>query len=587
MSKLKGCASLGASLLHVWWMAFLFHICLGIGRGVPNSAPVIIDDIAKDLQTTTAVVGMLLASYTVPFGISGPIVSYALNVVGCRPVIMMGGVVLSAGIFIMAFARHIAFIWIGYSLLGGIGGSAIYTASTATIRQYYSDRHYALANGAAITGVSMSVFVFSPVLRVLASYYGWRGALVIASAISLNTVVIGALIKPEVIRKRRPVVSDDCKVSNLNHDNDDDVKNGTHELLLRKTFSDQQPTSCMESSETKDLGSSVGAAENRSESSDTKECYPSSTGIPAHGDDRLCDSDEDIDENKELVEEGLVVLDRHVDVKSGVSMTKDNRCSRSSVSGEDNLSSCQDCTGSQTGVNDIPNEYHNLENAKVVRSTFRISKLCKFSAKPISRTTSICHAALLVAIFFLSGTYMTCSIFLAPAGTHGGLSPMQAATLLSAVGISQAVGRFSNGIIVMKGYVKTTHLYIGAQILMASSSLVLGLLIRVYAVAVLASLTLGVSAGTIVSLNIVMQRVIDDCANSISLGWLLLVEGFGGLFGSLALGYLKDVTGSFLLTFVLAAVFSSLSAALSVFILILKRREAMTLKRGKSRTKAI
>ncbi|XP_041454875.1 monocarboxylate transporter 13-like isoform X2 [Lytechinus variegatus] len=570
----------------LWWVAMAFFICT-MFSGVHTSLSVFIDDVSIDLHMTTAVIGITLATYVVPFGISGPIVSYALNVVGCRPVIMMGGVVLSAGIFIMAFARHIAFIWIGYSLLGGIGGSAIYTASTATIRQYYSDRHYALANGAAITGVSMSVFVFSPVLRVLASYYGWRGALVIASAISLNTVVIGALIKPEVIRKRRPVVSDDCKVSNLNHDNDeDDVKNGTHELLLRKTFSDQQPTSCLESSETKDLGSSVGAAENRSESSDTEECYPSSTGIPAHGDDRLCDSDKDIDENKELVE-GLVVLDRHVDVKSGISMTKDNICSRSNVSGEDNLSSCQDCTGSQTGVNDIPNEYHNLENAKVVRSTFRISNLCKFSAKPISRTTSICHAALLVAIFFLSGTYMTCSIFLAPAGTHGGLSPMQAATLLSAVGISQAVGRFSNGIIVMKGYVKTTHLYIGAQILMASSSLVLGLLIRVYAVAVLASLTLGVSAGTIVSLNIVMQRVIDDCANSISLGWLLLVEGFGGLFGSLALGYLKDVTGSFLLTFVLAAVFSSLSAALSVFILILKRREATTLKKGKPRTKAI
>ncbi|XP_054748408.2 monocarboxylate transporter 13-like [Lytechinus pictus] len=574
----------------LWRVATAFFICT-LFSGVHTCLQVFIDDVAVHLRTTTAVIGMTLAMFVVPFGISGPIMSYALNVVGCRPVIMIGGVLLSAGIFTMAFARHIAFIGIGYSLLGGIGGSAIYTASTATIRQYYSDRHYALANGAAITGVSVSVFVFSPVLRVLASFYGWRGALVIASAISLNTVVIGALIKPEVIRKRRPVVSDDCKVSDLNHvnhDNDeDDVKNGTHELLLRQPFSDQQPTSCLESSKTKDhRGSSVGAAENRSESSDNEERYPSSTGNPAHGDDCRCDSDEDIDENKELVE-GLVVLDNHVDVKSGVSMTKDNRCSRSNVSGEDNLSSCQDCTGSQTGVNDIPNEYHNLENAKVVRSTFRISNLCKFSAKPISRTTSICHAALLVAIFFSSGTYMTCSIFLATAGTHGGLSPMQAATLLSAFGISQAVGRFSNGIIVMKGYVKTTHLYIGAQILVASSSLVLGLLIRVYAVAVLASLTLGVSAGTVVSLNIVMQRVIDDCANSISLGWLLLVEGFGGLFGSLALGYLKDVSGSFLLTFVLAAVFSSLSAALSVLILILKRREAMTLKKGKPRTKAI
>eukprot|EP00057_Strongylocentrotus_purpuratus_P001382 XP_001198601.2 PREDICTED: monocarboxylate transporter 14-like [Strongylocentrotus purpuratus] len=224
----------------LWRVSMALFTCLFF-EGVHVGLPVVIDDIAEELHTTTAIIGTTMAIFVVPFGISGPLVSYALNIVGCRVMIMIGGVLLSSGIFLTAFARHIAFVWVGYSLLGGIGGSALYTASTATIRQHYSDRHYALANGAAITGIPMSMFVFSPVIRTLASAYGWRGALIIGSAISLNSVVIGALMKPDVVRKRGPLVGDVCHDYHVD-DNKGDVDNGTNKLLLRPSPSDHQPT---------------------------------------------------------------------------------------------------------------------------------------------------------------------------------------------------------------------------------------------------------------------------------------------------------------------------------------------------------
>ncbi|XP_030831749.1 uncharacterized protein LOC583189 [Strongylocentrotus purpuratus] len=560
----------------LWRVSMALFTCLFF-MGVFLSLPVVIDDIAKELHTTTALIGITMAVFVVPFGITGPLVSYALNIVGCRVVIMIGGVLLSSGIFLMAFARHIAFVWVGFSLLGGIGGSAMYTASTATIRQHYSDRHYALANGAALTGIQMSVFVFSPVFRTLASAYGWRGALVIGSAISLNSVVIGALMKPDVVRKRWPLIGDEGEKGNVNDHDDDkgDVDNGTNGLLLRPSPSDHQPTTTvLKFPESHDQVSSTGVGKDCSGSLNNQSCYPrASMGItvPCDDQERHGDSDEDIDENKEEIR-SLTTFITDGDIHSGVSITDDKERSQSTFLGTDHVFNC-----SLSSVNDVRNDdkYHSLESVRVVKSTFKVSNFFKFSTKPLTRTTKICHVALLVAIFFLAATYVTVNIFIASAGTHGGLSPMQAATLLSVFGGSQAVGRFFSGILVTKGYVKATHLFIGAQILMASASLALGLLMRVYVVAILASLAFGVSAGAIISLNIVMQRVIDDSATSISLGWLLFVEGFGGFFGNFVFGYLTD---SFVLMFVLAAVFTSLSVALSVIILILKKREAVSNK---------
>eukprot|EP00057_Strongylocentrotus_purpuratus_P028968 XP_011683442.1 PREDICTED: uncharacterized protein LOC100891791 [Strongylocentrotus purpuratus] len=560
-----------------WRVSMAWLTCLFFS-GVHTGLPVIIDDIAEELHTSTALIGITMAAYVVPFGIAGPLVSYALNIVGCRVVIMIGGVLLSSGIFLMAFARHIAFIWVGFSLLGGIGGSALYTASTATIRQHYSDRHYALANGAAITGIPMSVFVFSPVFRILASAYGWRGALLIGSAISLNTVVIGALMKPDVVRKRGPFVGDeDIKVCKVNDRDDDkgDVGKGTNKLLLRPSPSDHQTTATgLESPKSYDQESSAGVGKDCNGSLNNQSCYPLvpvGITVPCDDQEQHGDSDEHIDENKEEIQ-SLATFNIDGDIHSGVSITDEKERLQSTFLGIDHVSNC-----SPSSVNDMRNDdkYRSLKSVRVIKSTFRISNLFKFSAKPLTRTTKVCHVALLVAIFLLAATYMAGSIFMAPAGTHGGLSPMEAATILSVFGGSQAVGRFFSGILVTKGYVKSAHLYIVAQILMVSASLVLGLLMRVYVVAILASLAFGVSAGAIISLNIVMQRVIDDSATSISLGWLVFVEGFGGLFGNVALGYL---TGSFVLMFVLAAVLTSFFVALSVIILILKKREAVSNK---------
>lgn len=61
---------------------------------------------------------------------------------------------------------------------------------------YYFDKRRALATGIAVCGSGIGSFVFAPLGDALLTRYGWKGAMWIISAISLNGLVFSALFRP-------------------------------------------------------------------------------------------------------------------------------------------------------------------------------------------------------------------------------------------------------------------------------------------------------------------------------------------------------------------------------------------------------
>lgn len=61
---------------------------------------------------------------------------------------------------------------------------------------YYFDKRRALATGIAVCGSGIGSFVFAPLSEGLLRQYGWKGAMWILSALSLNGVVFAALFRP-------------------------------------------------------------------------------------------------------------------------------------------------------------------------------------------------------------------------------------------------------------------------------------------------------------------------------------------------------------------------------------------------------
>ncbi|XP_078694217.1 monocarboxylate transporter 13-like [Branchiostoma floridae x Branchiostoma belcheri] len=124
-----------------------------------------------------------------------PIASALSNLTSCRAVVIAGSVICAAGLGLSFFAQNIVHLIITIGLVTGFGMSLMYIPGLAMIGKYFDKRH-ATANGIAISGTGVSMFILSPVFQFLIDKYRWNGALLIFAAITLNGCVCGALLKP-------------------------------------------------------------------------------------------------------------------------------------------------------------------------------------------------------------------------------------------------------------------------------------------------------------------------------------------------------------------------------------------------------
>ena len=75
-------------------------------------------------------------------------------------------------------------------------GFALQYLSASLIVGYYFEKKRNLAMCIGLSGVCMGDFVVAPLVEYLNEHYTWRGAMIIASAASLNACVFGALMRP-------------------------------------------------------------------------------------------------------------------------------------------------------------------------------------------------------------------------------------------------------------------------------------------------------------------------------------------------------------------------------------------------------
>lgn len=149
-------------------------------------------DYFGDSNSKTAWIGSLF--FSVPL-ICGPVAAIISKKLGYRFSTMLGGFIVFLGFAISSFGNSIAILIFFYGLLSGVGASIPYFNSTVMIAKYFEKRR-ALATGIAECGAGLGTVIFAPLVQLLISEYGWRGALLILSGIVANIIVCGALYRP-------------------------------------------------------------------------------------------------------------------------------------------------------------------------------------------------------------------------------------------------------------------------------------------------------------------------------------------------------------------------------------------------------
>ncbi|KAL2775270.1 monocarboxylate transporter 14 [Daubentonia madagascariensis] len=83
----------------------------------------------------------------------------------------------------------------GITLIVGLGSGMAYLPAVVMVGKYFQKRR-ALAQGLSTTGTGFGTFLMTLLLKYLCAEYGWRNAMFIQGAVSLNLCVCGALMRP-------------------------------------------------------------------------------------------------------------------------------------------------------------------------------------------------------------------------------------------------------------------------------------------------------------------------------------------------------------------------------------------------------
>lgn len=111
-----------------------------------------------------------------------------------QPVIMIGGIILGAGFFLIHFTTEATpwLLWLSYGIMGGIGMGMSYTTTIATCQKWFPDKR-GLITGIIVSALGFGGLVFTPIAEFLIKHYDVMTTFTVFSILFVAVTVIGSL----------------------------------------------------------------------------------------------------------------------------------------------------------------------------------------------------------------------------------------------------------------------------------------------------------------------------------------------------------------------------------------------------------
>ncbi|XP_022105009.1 monocarboxylate transporter 13-like [Acanthaster planci] len=153
-------------------------------------------------ESTAAQTGAISSVTSSTLYFSSLLAGVICNRYGYRVTCSLGGLLT---FFPLLMSFWVSNLWGMYSIaaLIGVGTSLCNIANNAILADYY-EKYFPIISSISMSGVGINMIAFPPLLRVLLDTYGWRGAMLVTSAICANLCVVGALYRPYSYTPRTP-----------------------------------------------------------------------------------------------------------------------------------------------------------------------------------------------------------------------------------------------------------------------------------------------------------------------------------------------------------------------------------------------
>ncbi|XP_052230056.1 monocarboxylate transporter 13-like isoform X1 [Dreissena polymorpha] len=445
------------------WMivlgAFIVHVYIG---GLMKASGIMYMKLQDRFQQSAVATAWVFSLFTTFLLMMGPVASALCHRFSCRTVVFFGSIVAFLGMFVSAFAPNIEFLYFSYAVVGGFGRCLTYTPSLILVTGYF-DKRRGLAVGISTAGVGLGMFSFPPLLEALFSYHGYQGAMILLSAISLQTFICAALFRSMELHKK---ISKTSRVNEL--------------VKMARRGSVDARLIVQEVSTPKPRHRAVGQ----------------SKGDDWHGSNAFSST----------TEFTFVVAEPR----------------RKSLF------------------------YEKIGDVKVL---FK-SNIPKEERKPIlelSLLKDFPFLSLCVSMLLFTMSMMSTFVFLPPLAKSKGVSQLQSAYLVSIIGVSDSIARFTSGFLLDLKRIKPYRLLVYNAVMFGVGIVsVVMPSIEGFAGFVVISLCYGALAGTYVAQkSVVVVDVLGLSKMTSSFGLLLWFQGIGSLVGPTISGLFRDVYGTY------------------------------------------
>ncbi|XP_068580947.1 solute carrier family 16 member 6b [Cebidichthys violaceus] len=181
-----------------WAVAAAFFWVEVCTYGTLKSLGVFLQDLMEEFGESNSRVSWVFSICVFIFSFTAPLSTMLSNRFGFRPVVMMGGFLMSLGTITSTFSTSINEMYITIGIVSGLGYSFAFLPTITILAQYFSRRR-ALVTSVASSGESFAIFAFAPALSTLKEHIGWRYCLVVLGTFQASVIGCGLLLRPIII----------------------------------------------------------------------------------------------------------------------------------------------------------------------------------------------------------------------------------------------------------------------------------------------------------------------------------------------------------------------------------------------------
>ncbi|XP_033500873.1 solute carrier family 16 member 6b [Epinephelus lanceolatus] len=181
-----------------WAVAATFFLVEVCTYGTLKSLGVFLQDLMEEFGESNSRVSWVISICVFIFTFTAPLSTMLSNRFGYRPVVMMGGFLISLGTITSAFVSSINEMYITIGIVSGLGYCLSFLPTVTILAQYFSRRR-ALVTSVASSGESFAIFMFAPALTKLKQHIGWRYCLVVLGIFQALVIGCGLLLRPIII----------------------------------------------------------------------------------------------------------------------------------------------------------------------------------------------------------------------------------------------------------------------------------------------------------------------------------------------------------------------------------------------------